>query len=397
MKKLAILFTFFAFFGLIFIGCQGTEDITAPGELNKPGPVLVTADPDAGTSPYTVDLIQGQFDDVGDVTITKTASGGLTILYAIDGDRDCQVTEVHVDLAKMLSTPTRIDFNVNSQGSPNFGNFDTKDWGSADFTDPQNVVVTFTKADVAAALGVSEANIPSKIYIAVHGVVCCDETTSSSICPPMETDTLTSFTKPADYYFHLVFKTGEYDGWCIDPVRPLSSDPYPIGDLPIGIHFLCSYNWQALPCIVDKPENLDLVNWIINNRPGYGPVYRDQILAAIWYLLSNDVAWQSTPFGQSVDYMPLVNLAIANGEGFVPGCGQKVLVIGYNQDGTDLNPCNNITRQVIALEVPVECTTSCETAMGFPFDTPAYPDAADDTYSKLFPGSQWFRYIAINY
>lgn len=99
---------------------------------------------------------------------------------------------------------------------------------------------------------------------------------------------------------------GTYGAWCVDNEHPL----------------LTGVSYGAVvdaPGAVDKPQNLDLVNWLLNNIPGgYG--WWD-VQLAIWLLIDNN------PTPPSTEATALAEAAIANGEGFVPGCGQYYLVV----------------------------------------------------------------------
>ena len=71
--------------------------------------------------------------------------------------------------------------------------------------------------------------------------------------------------------------------------------------------------------LIDKPENLDLVNWLLNNIPaGYSMM---DVQQAILLLVDDN------PPTPSANATALANAAIVNGEGFVPGCGQYYLVV----------------------------------------------------------------------
>jgi hypothetical protein len=361
------------------------EEVTSPDDLNKPS--ISWGDPTAGNSVYTVDLVQGQHDDVGDVSVEQLSDGGLKIIYLIDSERDCAISEVHVDIAKSAgTTPFSIDFNVNSQNSPMFGNFDSKDLGTIDATNPKAVSVTFTLSELKLALGIATtATVPAKIYLAVHGVVCCNESPAGYICPDdlPSSAIIEEIIYPEDYYMGLTFDqvitNGQeyFNGWCIDLSRPLSAG------LNQSVKFVCSYTPITDTCLVENPENLKKANWIINNREGWS---KAAVQAALWYLLENingdDYDWTATPLYANSGYMDLVNAADPT---FEPTCGQKVLVIIY-QNVED--PCMS-TFQIAAIEVDAPCVENCETAMAFDYPT--------DLTSALFPGAKWFRYISFNY
>ncbi|MCJ7648894.1 MAG: hypothetical protein MUP85_09800 [Candidatus Lokiarchaeota archaeon] len=410
MKKLFLLSFFFMVFGLLFMGCQGTEDITSPVDgLSKRG--IAWGDPTAENLPYTVPLIAGQHNPVGTVTVERfddplSPDDGLKVTYSLNG-QGCTITEVHVDLAnKVITTnPYSFDFHVNSQNSPLFGHFDSKDNASIEYFGDE-AVVTFTAGQVALALGYTPT-VGDKIYIAAHSEVCCPEgsTVFASICPPDlvssmglnelqyagYTAGLTSYFKG---YFDQAIAGGlsVLDGWCVDGTRHIYPGVY---DPAQDVNFFCSYDASVVipECLIENPSNLYKVNWIINHRASnWGWM---EVQTAIWQLLN--------PVGNTFNVAddPSITQEILDAVANLPyweptECDQRVLVIAYQ--GSFTSTTCDVPLQVMAFEVPVSCVPGyigCETAMGFPY--PFVPDAQNDLRSSLFPGSQWFRYFAFNY
>ncbi|MEJ2560723.1 MAG: hypothetical protein P8186_31775, partial [Anaerolineae bacterium] len=168
---------------------------------------------------------------------------------------------------------------------------------------------------------------------------------------------------------------GTYDGNCAD----LAGGP-PSG---LAVPYLST---ELIPDgVVQKPENLDLVNWIINQdfvgQPsGCDGAYTwGDVQWAIWKLidgreptpgtLSSLQAWSECRAQEIVD------AAIANGEGFVPGCGDVMGII--------LAPETTWTQSVI-IWIPVPCAAEDETVWGGDyFGTPLE-----------FPGDNWAIYFA---
>ncbi|MEM9003726.1 MAG: SdrD B-like domain-containing protein, partial [Cyanobacteria bacterium P01_F01_bin.86] len=118
---------------------------------------------------------------------------------------------------------------------------------------------------------------------------------------------------------------------------------------------------DGLGGLIEKPENLDLVNWILNNTEGVLSGFTTaEVQLAIWELLddtppsSDDVVGLNAFFGgftqANVDQIKA--LAQANGEGFVPGAGDKVgviLVPDGNDGAADGNPDGQIIITAIEL------------------------------------------------
>lgn len=90
---------------------------------------------------------------------------------------------------------------------------------------------------------------------------------------------------------------------------------------------------------VPHPENLDMVNWILNqdfgsmdNGDGKGKTYTEaEIQGAIWGLTDN-IVFVNTGLGTKTNAQEIYDLALANGEGFEAGEGD---IVGLILDPTD--------------------------------------------------------------
>jgi hypothetical protein len=409
MRKLITFFSAFAFFSLIFIGCQSSEDITSPaGDLDKPV-VLNWSDPSPIVGEW-VDLVAGQHNVVGKVYITKNGAGDITVRYTLNSE-DCKITEVHVDIAKDLgifSSTLPGGFHVNSQGNPQHGLFDKNvSFGEEGTFD--DVVVTFLASEIQQWLGVS--NYSGKLYIAAHAGVCCPEGTTSGdpeYCldlseyvkfssggPQYNGGALYTF-EPLKVYDVNSSLITQYDTWCIDLDRSIERN------VLLNARFIstaCDPLPSDINCIIEYPENLDVFNYFINHY-AVGDLYNgeeiqsDEYQAIIWKLLEDKAIPNNTNFHPN---MILVNALVADllikGNGFKPGCDEKMAILVVNKDW---DFCANPVyqgNQPLVIWKTIECTPKtiygCETAYGF-----KYP--ADGT-SSLFPNHVWFRYNGFTY
>ena len=154
--------------------------------------------------------------------------------------------------------------------------------------------------------------------------------------------------------------------------------------------FICSYgDVPACTTFIERPQYLDRVNWLINNLdPTWG---KKTIQAAIWEILnpSGDLDdWQGGGWVHNATLREqIVASAMSEGEGYVPTCGDKVLILVYGVYDVNGGPCNPY-RQVVAIEVPVECQTNCDSETAWAFNLPI-----TDGTSAGFPGNNWFRYF----
>ena len=150
-------------------------------------------------------------------------------------------------------------------------------------------------------------------------------------------------SKPGnDAYFDLEILDTNLAGadipaWCADQdlslgvEGPLNFDVYSsYGELPEGVF--------------EKPENFDLVNWVLNqdfigkDSPSGGTYTFGHVQYAIWLLVDDSVCQVCTyltdPTGSwnndssnVTKAQEIADAALANGEGYMPGCGDKFGII----------------------------------------------------------------------
>jgi len=103
-----------------------------------------------------------------------------------------------------------------------------------------------------------------------------------------------------------------YLGWCVDVRTEMARSP--------ATHEVKLYSSLAAPGEL-AGESWDMINYILNHKQG---VVLD-IQQAIWYFMHMDGEYTPT---REVAWV-VINDALANGDGFVPGNGQIVAVICY--------------------------------------------------------------------
>jgi hypothetical protein len=384
MKKLLTLFSFLAFFSLIFIGCQTAEDVIGPDDLSKPGnpvwslPTAVNLDNGA----TDVDLVAGQNNVVGHITILND---GVNIYVTYNTIAGWVITETHLDAAYQ---PQFIP--QNKKGNPTFGLFRYGGTGlNVNSAGPYTI-------PIADLMGTNTGNM---VYVAAHAVV----ESATAFCPDFPEGVILEQPDFADrsirdgYYFPgsiLHFPNGStitVNGWCADVT---SSAPY---GRSIPVEFFCIYDDYGnvtppsnLSCWLDpgKEGNICKVNWIINNRNLFEGLTWKEIQVAIWMLVDNSDAYPMSYIGGYNEDLVEALIEAANAYEsefgcFVPACGQLAIVIMYES-----GPECRQGAQPYFIEWPVGCGD--ETAMAFNYDLVNGPD---DITSKLFPGHVWFRYF----
>ncbi|NEO97700.1 MAG: hypothetical protein F6K58_03130, partial [Symploca sp. SIO2E9] len=147
---------------------------------------------------------------------------------------------------------------------------------------------------------------------------------------------------------------GQYDAWCIDTDRSL------IGATKGKV--FSSYEELPPELIgpgnIEKPENLDSVNWIINqgfvgtelpdeNGDSLGTITFGDVQRAIWSIIDDvNITLGLGSFSEE-RAQRIAELALSEGDGFVPGFGQKLAVI-ITPDTTDDHVFNPDRQFIIA-------------------------------------------------
>ena len=119
---------------------------------------------------------------------------------------------------------------------------------------------------------------------------------------------------------------GRYIGWCVDEHH------YIYNGGTYRARMYSSYD----PANPHPDEDWDMVNYILNNKQGTWEDVQD----AIWFFVDGGRYPNSTAARAMVDD------ALANGEGFVPGPGQTLAVILYIDGSTQI--------PIIEVTVPIE-------------------------------------------
>jgi hypothetical protein len=324
----------------------------------------VTAFSHTADDPFVTDLTAGGGNiksamDVGDVLVWNDGEY-LYVEYLVT-DQDWCLTETHLEVA------TALEEIPQKNGNPPPGKFTYK--GEHDCV-----------ADVTYSIPLTW-DPGTELLIAAHGVV---QNGGLGAILAILPDTVTmaiafpgiGFGAPS--YFDIAISGGTtldgmYDGYCVDTdsVRAnANANVYP--------------SYEPLPPgIIERPENLDLVNWIINqgfeDQPsGCGGFYTyGDVQWAIWQLVEDNPPLDHPNLGDwsLCRAQEILAAAYANGDSFVPGCGDVMVII--------LDPYNPSGHQPVIIWVEVPCVEE-ETAWGGDyFGTPLE-----------FPGKNWAIYFA---
>ena len=354
-NRIVVTMTLMCLVVIAFAAGANAEVITRAGAssknmvLNRPvtllGPPTKTevCDQDAfneGSATATADLIAGQFSDVGDVTfhVYPDGMGGwyLKVTYQTTGD--WWLTEYHVyygDDPPAKSAPGQFPYK---------GEIDPG---------TQNWVVDMIPFEEGCR------------YVAAHGVaedrsepISGDEFDLDDFAASLPTCADVDGSHPATMdmaYFDVTVTdamlTGDYLGWCVDTDRQIDATfSYPAD-------VWSSYDPLLPAGLIEYPENLDLVNWILNQdyvkNPSlcngnytYGDVQR-----AIWELVDDEQSEGGLGDWEQCRVDEILNDALMFGEGFIPECGDLVgvILVPVEECGGDW------LYQFIIIGVPAEC------------------------------------------
>lgn len=181
------------------------------------------------------------------------------------------------------------------------------------------------------------------------------------------------------------YNGGLYEGWCFAKDIPIDNRKYDAylyssyEDIPENILIIANIN----------KDNLDNANYLMNkynvgdevfasDGTSLGILEMFDIQNALWNLV-NDKNYTN------VRSVFLVNDALENGDGYIPGCNDKIIFIAVPTD-EDMNPeAQLIIGQPIIAEIPVPCEDEGGTAWG------------DGYWGATFPGRQWGTWFKTTY
>jgi hypothetical protein len=335
-------------------------------------------------SPFKTDLMAGQNEDVGDVLVWNDGED-LYVKYVIEDTDTWSISETHLDFSTLDGVP------LTKSGNPKVGNFD---FGTEH--DPAVGEFTYTKS--LSELGLT---LGDEVDIAAHAVVQSfigyAEPNLDQFAAALPDSVTMSVQYPsagAPSYFQTTIDDGEAGGlpedmvcygWCIDTDRVIYQN------MDYTAQMYSSY--EDLPeGLVEYPDNLDLVNYIINqgegdnglvgdSSGGYGNYTYGDVQRAIWALVEDS---QSTSgLGEWNQYRvdEILELAYTYGEGFVPECGDEIAVI--------LNPVNTVgdpNAQITIAQVTMA-------QMGVTCD-PMFQNETAWAEGNPFTGNNWATFIA---
>ncbi|MBI3141788.1 MAG: hypothetical protein HYZ16_03055 [Bacteroidetes bacterium] len=307
--------------------------------------LLAVAEIQAQSFSYSTPLLARRAAVIGEVLVERNGDS-LDVTYVVT-DSNWFITKTYLHVS-----PTANGFPVNGLGVPDIQNFDHK-------TDHNNVF--FYKYDNIDVTGMTYTYVSANANVTEQTKCTIDTADINAVVPTGTVFMLLSQTIDPVYFNMLIYDySGNllfYDyffGNCVDLTNPIYEGVYYFPKL------LSSYSGDtaALNCLVDRPENLDLINYIINQP--FDTIYGakgPEIQAAIWTIIDNDVPINGA-FGLYWDQSivdKVVADAKAKGEYYIPPCDGyfAVLVDQGCLDAIANNTTPNISVQQSIMWLPV--------------------------------------------
>lgn len=336
---------------------RNTKKVVTSGDLE--------CEIDTDDSSCETDLYAGQHTLVGTVTV-DSGSDPVTVTYKTNPGW-C-MTETHLYVGRDAPTTS----------AP--GQYPLKDEYEPDcLTEKTYEIYSCTQPLTGQfCLGEPQDECHPCLYVAAHAVVVSDRLggfadmlpepgTAKMILERFTVDGSDSYwdAKLVDSNGNDLLGVGFMDAWCGD------------NDLTIGTGTHCvqvysSYDDVIPTGVFEHPYELDKVNYIINNfeagmgSPGCGGQYTyGDIQRAIWHFLDEGQSTAGLGPWDACRVNEIVNDANANGEGYEPGCGDKIAIVLVPVDCSSGAWSQIVVAQVILGEVLLDCHEGLEeTAWG---------------------------------
>ncbi len=257
------------------------------------------------------DLIADMDQVIGKVIVSKNEQN-VDIEYVIESE-GWYLLETDVSI-----TPSKSDVLITSTGDPDISQFTVN-------TTHDPIVLSYKYENLSTGGN-------NNVAILAHATVQQRESNVNildNLLPPEKVKVEVGYQGEPHYFETTISGAGDFNGTypgnCVD----LDHVIYSGREYEMNMVSSYSDDDMLLSLLVDKPQNLDNLNYMINQDYSELGVTGAEEQAAMWTLI-DDI--KPTPeiadfsFDQSiVDAM--VQDALDNGEGFVPHCGHKVLVI----------------------------------------------------------------------
>lgn len=269
---------------------------------------------------YTTPLVASRSHVIGYVQVDRN-NDSLDVTYVVTDTPSWSITKTYLHVS-----PTANGFPVNSSGVPDIQNFTYK-------TNHGNV--TYYKYDNIDVTGMPYTYISANANVTQQSSCVVDTSYINSIIPKNKLLMRVQLVKNPAYFKTQLYDSGGnlifndyFYGNCVDLTHPISDGRY---YFPYAVSSY-SGNSALLSCLVNRPENLDLVNYLINQdyATSLGAT-GTEIQAAIWTLLDYGVPVSGVTNSGVTWNQSIVNAIIADakakGEYYIPPCNGYFVVL----------------------------------------------------------------------
>ena len=285
---------------------------------------VIKEDPDDNpeNGPWCVPLVLEGAGNVGEVIVVNEGDQ-VNITYNITAEGWClDSTHVNVGLG---AVPALEDFTYQHEGL---------DCLTTD---------SFTVA----------GNAGEDLYVAMAAGIHQDARIDNSALTTFNGRVTENVTHPGgDSYFDTTVSgdiTGTFDGFCIDTTRSISTGP------TYNSTVWSSYDPNFPDGIIGYKDNLDLVNYIINqDYTAHGYTYGD-VQRAIWTVIGPKVSTSGLGSWSQSRVDRILEEVDANGEGFVPDCEGGVVALILEPTKSN----GKTAAQVTIIETPMAAIGAC--------------------------------------
>jgi hypothetical protein len=315
-------------------GCEVAEE---PVDLR-----MIKEDPDDNpdNGPWCIPLVLEGEGAVGEVIVVNEGSE-VNITYNITEDGWClDSTQVHVGLG---AVPALEDFTYQHEG------------------------LDCLTTDSFTVAGNAGADLTVAIAAGIHQ----DARTDNSALTTFNGRATENVAHPGgDSYFNTTVSgdiTGTFDGFCIDVTRGISTGP------TYNSTIWSSYDPNFPDGLIGYKENLDLVNYIINqDYTAHGYTYGD-VQRAIWTVIGPKLSTSGLGSWNQSRVDRILEDVNTNGDGFVPDCEGGVVAMVLEPT----KPNGTTAGQVTIIEVPMAAIGACVPATDNQVATAPLTDLAD--------------------
>jgi hypothetical protein len=324
-------------------GYEKWEKVLTAEEIAKykDFPLVVELLPVACGKEYTTNLVLANGDKVGVVKVTPLFGSFLIVEYKITAD-DWYLIESAVSVTGSVT-----QIPLKSDGDADVAQFTYKT--------THQPIATFYQFVNLPVNGLNNVVIAANAKVSKY---LKDMALLENALPDNKVNVNVRFTGHPAYFETTITGAGaldgKYPGNCVDLEHGIAPGRN------YSMSLVSSYTGDPdhLALLVDKPYNLDLVNYVINqDYSAYGATGAE-IQASVWTLVDDITPTSGTggiTWNQNVVNF-IIQDALANGEGFEPNCGQRAMIIvdpGVKEDPTLRAQVTLV--QVTTIAVPNVC------------------------------------------